>query len=142
MPDDAPGRDERSESSGEGFIVREATSFVGSGGISGFGFGGPPPPEGMDPLPSGGRSRDLVCDRCGVVARGVPIPRIMTYRLLHEQKAHPDIFQKRQELQRALADLSAQLWSGDRPGRRNRDEPAGSKPVRLPRGHRRCRALH
>lgn len=105
------------------FFLKERHEIVGQSGWIGYGLGDSPPPEFERMVPPSGRARDLVCNRCGVVAQGVPASRLWVARLAHEQQAHTEIFAQRLELQQALAALDDVLWRGDRPERRRSHQP-------------------
>ena len=99
MDTDWMGRDQEPapDHSQRRFAIHKAEVYVGEAGISG---------GSIDDLPPG----RLVCAQCGYIEQNVLKPQVRSLQRQHEMSAHPDLFQKRRELQRALAELDRQLW--------------------------------
>ena len=92
-----------------GFIIREATVLTGSGGIAGAGLSAAP---ALPDAPQADPTIDLVCARCGMVGKGVPVVRAKLLQHWHEREHHPEVSRKRQELRRSLRELDRDLWGG------------------------------
>lgn len=102
-PDQEPSPDSKKDV----FKVRENAVFIGVGGISGGGIDGP---SDQHLASSKEPPHKLVCKECGTINEDVPLRLIEPYMRQHERRAHPDVFQKRRELQRSIRELDHQLW--------------------------------
>ena len=67
--------------------------------------------KGLPPFPL----LKVACAICGIVEESVPLPLVSSVRDEHERGVHPEIFQRRLELHKELAELDQRLWKSSIP---------------------------